>query len=90
MHQGIKEFKCDFCTKSFTQSGNLETHKTKIHNRDFEKDKHKCDICSKTFLFKSGLKSHIFSHTDKEKSMKCNVRFVETLSLPIVIYKCTF
>ena len=54
-HIQMKSYQCDFCTKSYRNSGNL-----KRHIRDFhEKIKsYKCTTCSKSFAQESSLNTH--------------------------------
>lgn len=39
-HTGIKPFKCDLCSKAFSENANLKIHKQKMHAGD---DKAKCE-----------------------------------------------
>ena len=46
IHLGHKDYKCEFCGKSFSEAGSFKRHIQNKH--DLCKDK-KCDICSKSF-----------------------------------------
>ena len=52
---GHKDFKCEYCGKSFTDAGALKKHIKCIHEgrKDF-----KCDSCGKTFSQSSNLRTH--------------------------------
>lgn len=67
-HQGMKEFKCDVCSREFTLSANLKRHML-IHAsvRPFQ-----CHVCFKTFVQKQTLKTHMIVHLPV-KPFKCKV-----------------
>lgn len=66
--QGMKEFKCDVCSREFTLSANLKRHML-IHAsvRPFQ-----CHVCFKTFVQKQTLKTHMIVHLPV-KPFKCKV-----------------
>ena len=68
IHSGIKPFKCDTCSSSFSRIGSLKTHKL-IHSglRPF-----KCDLCPSTFMRKNNLKFHKLIHSGV-KAFKCDI-----------------
>uniref|UniRef100_A0AAY4BRL6 Zinc finger protein 710 n=1 Tax=Denticeps clupeoides TaxID=299321 RepID=A0AAY4BRL6_9TELE len=67
-HKGMKEFKCDVCSREFTLSANLKRHML-IHTsvRPFQ-----CHVCFKTFVQKQTLKTHMIVHLPV-KPFKCKV-----------------
>ena len=56
IQKGERNYNCNFCGKSFTQSGNLKNHIKTIHEaqRNF-----KCDSCGKFFTQSGNLNQHI-------------------------------
>ena len=56
LHEGHKDYKCQSCKKSFTESGGLKRHIHIIH--EGHKD-HKCESCGKLFPEARNLKNHI-------------------------------
>ncbi|KAG5273160.1 hypothetical protein AALO_G00148330 [Alosa alosa] len=67
-HKGMKEFKCEVCSREFTLSANLKRHML-IHTsvRPFQ-----CHVCFKTFVQKQTLKTHMIVHLPV-KPFKCKV-----------------
>ena len=62
-------WKCETCSKIFSQHGSLIVHK-RIHT----KEHFKCDFCSSTFVQKSARKTHIEKvHIGEFKKLVCNV-----------------
>ena len=56
IHRGQRSLKCDYCGKSFTQSGTLKTHIKTLHEGQ---KNHKCDSCGKSFTQSGNLNKHI-------------------------------
>jgi hypothetical protein len=59
VHDAVKAFTCETCSKSFFQSGDLKRH-MRIHNneRNFV-----CKDCGKAFIQKAHLNAHTKTHT---------------------------
>ena len=51
-----KNFKCDFCGKSFSLKAQFKTH---IHTVHEGHKNHKCELCGKSFSQSSNLNQHI-------------------------------
>ncbi|KAH9635447.1 hypothetical protein HF086_003201, partial [Spodoptera exigua] len=57
VHTGVKRFKCDRCTKSFTQKTNLIIH-MKVHSGN--RPSYECPLCGKHFAFYNNRRRHMF------------------------------
>ena len=57
VHEGIKNFTCDRCEKSFSLHQSLKAHIKYYHESNGEENK--CDLCNKTFTLPGTLKAHI-------------------------------
>ena len=65
VHDGLKNFKCDQCDKSFKYPGTLRGHMKTIHQGK-KPAAIPCDICDKLFASKKTLKEHVqFIHEKK-------------------------
>ncbi|KAL1460863.1 hypothetical protein WDU94_012802 [Cyamophila willieti] len=60
VHQKIRDFSCNYCTRTFSTVYNLREH-VNIHTA---LKKHVCEVCGQAFVHKGGLRSHKFSHGD--------------------------
>ena len=88
MASSEKNFKCNFCGKSYTSKGILITHLKKIHNERYKA--YQCKFCSESFFKKNDIVQHRdISHQEdsntisnsedvsfidysSEKNFKCN------------------
>lgn len=66
----VQEFKCEHCSKDFTNITALRNHKKLVHNDGFTK--FACEYCAMKFLGISALAKHIRKHTN-ERPYKCHV-----------------
>ena len=66
--EGPRNFKCVFCEKSYTQSGNLKTHIKTVHEGQRN---YKCDLCEKCFTESGTLKIHKEVH-ERQNNYRCD------------------
>ena len=93
VHEGLKDFKCDSCDRSFTCSTRLRRHNEKIHEKIFT-----CDFCGKCLDSKQNLEVHINEFHDEFKCDKCAKCFKNKFKLAVHIknkhtklkYKCDY
>ncbi|CAI2387526.1 unnamed protein product [Moneuplotes crassus] len=63
MHEGIRPYKCSFCSKAFTQKGNLKKHSKQHQHRSIEERRQfQCQICKKRYTEKYNLTAHLRTH----------------------------
>ena len=60
IHDDVKPFKCNLCSKSFRVKCNLEAHMF-IHSGKRDRP-YKCSLCPRSFSRDKDLQSHIFTH----------------------------
>ena len=68
--QGIPNYLCDFCDKSFAHKSNLGMHITSVHQGI---KKFSCEICDKSFSEKGSLQRHVASVHQGIKNFSCEV-----------------
>ena len=77
IHEGIKEYKCEYCGKEFDKKNNLKKHIIGVHEESTENYNFVCDFCAKRFYSSSHLKRHVLQHhsENKEKCPICGKTF---------------
>ena len=55
-----EKIQCNFCSREFSQKGNLQTHMNNVHG-DMER-KYSCLECGKSFKYSYALKKHLQTH----------------------------
>lgn len=69
LKHGEKEFKCEFCPKTFNVKRDLERHLNIVH---VQEAKYKCELCNKTFTDKRYLSTHLKRHSGI-KNHQCTI-----------------
>ena len=69
VHGCHKDYKCDYCGKSFTNARNLIRHKHTVH--EGHKD-YKCESCGKSFTQAVGLNTHKHTVHEGRKDYQCD------------------
>mmetsp|Transcript_25731 Transcript_25731/g.22834 ORF Transcript_25731/g.22834 Transcript_25731/m.22834 type:complete len:85 (+) Transcript_25731:151-405(+) len=60
MHYGIKPYQCNFCSRSFTQKGNMRKHLIQHYQPELVKRKRfKCEYCRSSFTERYNYRTHI-------------------------------
>ena len=63
-----KEFKCQYCLKTFANKRNLKDHINVLHSNEVDSDSSRhnfeCQYCGKKFYKKFNLTSHLLRHSD--------------------------
>jgi KRAB domain-containing zinc finger protein len=72
VHENVKLFECNFCTKKFGHKQSLSNHIRSGHNSNV-----KCAICTKSLSSLKYLKQHLKIVHDKIKMFECNI-FIKT------------
>ena len=97
--EGQRNYKCDSCGKSFTQSGDLNKHIKTLHEGQ---KNYKCDSCGKSFAQSGNLKIHIKTLHEGQRNFKCDScgksftgseslkKHIKTLHEGQSNYKCDF
>lgn len=62
-HQPKPQLICDQCGKSYTNSFNLENHKSQVHGEEFEELGYVYKCCEQTFPTRRELNEHIKTHS---------------------------
>ena len=68
IHEGRKDYKCEYCGKLFGQNGSMWTHVRMVHKGR----KEECNICNKSF-HPNALLNHIKQVHKGQKQFKCNI-----------------
>ena len=71
-HEGVDNYKCNLCNKTFGNPGTLSVHVRSVHKGI----KHQCEICGKEFTSNFSLQKHIkniHEGMNKEKGQKNHI-----------------
>lgn len=71
IHKGIKKYKCQYCQKSFTQSGQLKRHiNSHLNIRNYSCPHPDCD---RTFVDPSSVTKHLVIHNKDDRKFVCSL-----------------
>ncbi|CAI2373436.1 unnamed protein product [Moneuplotes crassus] len=74
MHEGEKPYQCPFCSRHYTQKGNLDKHMLLHQKPEVEaRRSHQCLHCAKWYTEKYNLKTHIRKFHPEEYKKKYGV-----------------
>ena len=60
VHEGIKEWQCNQCGKSYSQRHYMQVHIKRVHDKDGNgRIDHKCEHCGKSYSSKQYLQIHV-------------------------------
>lgn len=71
IHQGLKKHNCSYCSKSFTQSGQLKRHvNSHLNIRNYQ-----CPEigCTRTFVDPSSVTKHLVVHNKDDRKFQCSL-----------------
>ena len=69
VHEMIKNYKCESCTKSFFAKADQETYHSEVHDGQ----KVKCNECSMMFTNKWNMVRHVASEVGPKSSQRMNI-----------------
>lgn len=70
VHNKIKDYSCDICSKQFILKRQLDYHNHQKHSGTVATKDHKCDQCDKSFATPSNLSKHKEIHISEEERIK--------------------
>jgi hypothetical protein len=71
IHAGLKKHSCQYCQKTFTQSGQLKRHiNSHLNIRNYE-----CPVsgCDRTFVDPSSVTKHLVVHNKEDRKFQCSL-----------------
>ena len=78
IHEKLRNYKCNLCSKTFMSVGHLKRHLDGVHNLD--PTRYTCNICKKSYKDKYFLKKHPCLKNKEENSNANTVR--DTSKIP--------
>ena len=80
VHERISKFRCEYCSKSFSEKGNMKQHISMVHEK---KKKFNCDICAKSISSKTYLRKHFEKFHEENSWMQVSRQKHENSSVSI-------
>ena len=73
VHEKQRNYRCEICSKSYTQRSALHKHNRAIHENSTKSTTHPCKKCDKVYTSKGALYTHVKQFHENVKNHECDV-----------------
>ena len=73
VHEKQRNYRCEICSKSYTQRSALHKHNRAIHEKSTESTTYPCKNCNKVYTSKGALYTHVKQFHENVKNHECDV-----------------